>query len=60
MNSKPLGIKEAWLKPLLYALPFSVVSIVALGTRHGLFATLMIWFAVVTAIHWPRSGTDSP
>lgn len=54
MKPAPLGIKEAWLKPLLYALPFGVVSIVALGTKHGLFSGLMIWFAVVTAMHWPK------
>lgn len=49
MSRDPDWIKHTWLKPLLYALPFGAVNLAVLGTGHGLFATLMVWLALVAA-----------
>lgn len=49
MSDDPYGIKHTWLKPLLYALPFGAVNLAVLGTKQGLFATLMVFLALVAA-----------
>lgn len=50
MNTDPDGIKHRWLKPLLYSLPFGAMNLAVLGTKPGLFATLMVWLALVVAL----------
>ena len=51
MNWDPGGIKHTWLRPLLYALPFGLVNLAVLGTGPGLFATFMVWLALVAAFN---------
>ena len=49
MIPDPHGVKHAWVKPFLYAIPFAAVNRAVLGVGNGLFATLMVWLALVVA-----------